>query len=74
MTSYLTFPFTFVFHAALLNCEKPASDTRKNKIPDTIDTIVVESKTCKEFYDNMPNALEGTKVIMIPNDSDYCEP
>jgi TonB family protein len=67
MTSYLLLPFAFVFHAALLTCEKPAPDISKHKAPDTTDTII-EEKRNDEFYDNMPNAFEGMEMIMVPND------
>jgi hypothetical protein len=67
MTSYLLLPFTFVFHAALLTCEKPAPVISKNKAPDTTNIIIEESLN-PEFYDNMPNAFEGMEMIMVPND------
>ncbi|MGG7665333.1 hypothetical protein [Dyadobacter sp. BHUBP1] len=69
MTSYLMLPFAFVFHAALLTCEKPAPTIRKDKIPDTIGTIIDE-KAHHELYDNMPNAFEGMEIITVPNDCD----
>jgi TonB family protein len=72
MTSYLLLPFAFVFHAALLTCEKPAPHISKNKAPDTTNTIIEEKRNEEalnnEFYDNMPNALEGTEMLMVPND------
>lgn len=68
MTSYLLLPLAFVFHAALLTCEKPAPDISKNKARDTTDTIIEEKALSREFYDDMPNALEGTELIMVPND------
>lgn len=72
MTSYLLLPFALVFHAALLTCEKPAPNISKNKAPDTTDTIIEEKLNEEalnnEFYDNMPNALEGMEMLMVPDD------
>lgn len=65
MTSHLLLPLTFVFHAALLTCEKPAPTVSKNKAPDTTNIIIEDH----EFYDNMPNAFEGMEMIMVPADS-----
>lgn len=77
MTSYLLLPFAFVFHAALLTCEKPAPNISKNKATDTT-AIIIEKKRIEEvidgeFYDNMPNAFEGMEMIMIPDDPDCDE-
>jgi TonB family protein len=67
----LLLPIVFVFHAALLTCEKPAPDTTKNKLPDTTGTVIeeqFEARTFKgEFYDDMPNAFDG-ELIMVPDD------
>jgi TonB family protein len=72
MTSYLLLPFAFVFHAALLTCEKPAPEISQKKAPDTTEVSIEEKLRAEifnpEFYDDMPNALEGTETIMVPND------
>ncbi|HWV28631.1 MAG TPA: energy transducer TonB, partial [Dyadobacter sp.] len=68
MTSYFLLPFAFVFHAALLTCEKPAPNVARNKTIDSTDTIIEENFVFKgEFYDNMPNAFDG-ELIMVPED------
>ncbi|WP_353721161.1 hypothetical protein [Dyadobacter sp. 676] len=71
MTSYPTLLFAMVFHAALLTCEKPAPDISKNS-PDIPDTIIEEipndEALGRHFHDNMPNALEGAELLMIPDD------
>ncbi|MBO9613440.1 MAG: energy transducer TonB [Dyadobacter sp.] len=68
MTSYLLLPLAFVFHAALLTCEKPAPNVAKNKAIDSTDIIIEEQSIPKgEFYDDMPNAFDG-ELIMVPED------
>lgn len=68
MTSYLLLLFAFVFHAALLTCEKPAPHVAKNKAIDSTGIIIEEQHIPEgEFYDNMPNAFDG-ELIMVPED------
>ncbi|MET7253824.1 energy transducer TonB [Dyadobacter fermentans] len=68
MTSYLLLPFAFVFHAALLTCEKPAPNVAGNKPIDSTGIIIEEQSIPKgEFYDDMPNAFDG-ELIMVPED------
>ena len=68
MTNHLLLPLAFVFHAALLTCEKPAPTIARNKATDTTNTIIEEHILPKgEFYDDMPNAFDG-ELIMVPND------
>lgn len=70
MTRYLLLPFAFVFHAALLTCEKPAPNVATSKAIDTTGTIIEEIGTQAfegEFYDNMPNAFDG-ELMMVPED------
>ncbi|MCF0071122.1 TonB family protein [Dyadobacter sp. CY261] len=68
MNYYTAFLVISIFHAGLLTCQKPAPDIGEQKAADTNNVVIEEKIIDGDFYDNMPNALEGSETISIPND------